>query len=227
MCYSGVKWRSNDSIASAGGHIFNDDDAPARPLSPPIVNPNRHHSYLLLDTATWRDSEAEAVALGGHLATIRNQAEEDWIVRTFGTCGGPLQVNYPTPPASSGCGTIVSVVCEPPSGSFFPLGTNTVQCTAIDSAGNAVTCSFTVTVVLAITPLCAPVLTINLSGTSVVISWPDTTVGFSLEFNDSFSSPLGWTPLNGPGDPPVTDTNGTYQIILPLNHDSRYYRLRY
>ncbi len=146
---------------------------------------------------------------------------------TVGTCGGPVQVNYPTPPASSGCGTIVSVVCEPPSGSFFPLGTNTVQCTAIDSAGNAVTCSFTVTVVLAITPLCAPVLTINLSGTSVVISWPDTTVGFSLEFNDSLSSPLGWTPLNGPGDPPVTDTNGTYQIILPLNHDSRYYRLRY
>ena len=59
--------------------------AQARPLSPPIVNPNNHHSYLLLDTATWKASEAEAVALGGHLATIRNQAEEDWIVRTFGS----------------------------------------------------------------------------------------------------------------------------------------------
>jgi hypothetical protein len=55
----------------------------ASPLSPLIVNPNNHHSYLLLDAATWKDSEAEAVALGGHLATIRNQAEEDWIFKTF------------------------------------------------------------------------------------------------------------------------------------------------
>lgn len=60
----------------------------ARPLSPLIVNPNNHHSYLLLDAATWKDSEAEAVALGGHLATIRNQAEEDWIFKTFSSYGG-------------------------------------------------------------------------------------------------------------------------------------------
>ncbi len=62
--------------------------AQARPLSPPMVNPNNHHSYLLLDTATWNDSEAEAVALGGHLATIRNQAEDDWVLHTFGSYGG-------------------------------------------------------------------------------------------------------------------------------------------
>jgi len=62
--------------------------AQARPLSPPIVNPNNHHSYLLLDAATWKASEAEAVALGGHLATVRNQAEEDWMVRTFGSYRG-------------------------------------------------------------------------------------------------------------------------------------------
>jgi hypothetical protein len=60
----------------------------ANPLSPPIVNPNNHHSYLLLDTATWKDSESEAVALGGHLATIRNQAEADWVFHTFGGYGG-------------------------------------------------------------------------------------------------------------------------------------------
>jgi hypothetical protein len=53
--------------------------APALPLSPTMVNPNNHHTYLLLDKATWKDSEAEAVALGGHLVTIRNQAEQDWI----------------------------------------------------------------------------------------------------------------------------------------------------
>jgi len=60
----------------------------ASPLSHLIVNPNNHHSYLLLDKASWKDSEAQAVALGGHLATIRNQAEEDWIFHTFGGYGG-------------------------------------------------------------------------------------------------------------------------------------------
>ncbi|HKW29549.1 MAG TPA: C-type lectin domain-containing protein [Verrucomicrobiae bacterium] len=43
---------------------------------------------MLLDRATWKESEAEAVALGGHLATIRNQTEEDWIFREFGSYGG-------------------------------------------------------------------------------------------------------------------------------------------
>ena len=62
--------------------------AQARPLSPPIVNPGNHHSYLLLDTSTWKEAEAEAVRLGGHLATIRNPAEEDWVFRTFGSYDG-------------------------------------------------------------------------------------------------------------------------------------------
>lgn len=53
------------------------------PLSPKIVNPANGHIYILLDQATWKASEAEAVSLGGHLATIRNQAEEDWIFKTF------------------------------------------------------------------------------------------------------------------------------------------------
>jgi Lectin C-type domain len=61
--------------------------AGASPLSPPIENPTNHHIYILLESATWRTSEAEAVALGGHLATVRNQAEEDWIFDTFGKYG--------------------------------------------------------------------------------------------------------------------------------------------
>ena len=33
---------------------------------------------------TWTDSEALAVSLGGHLATIRSQDEQDWIAQEFG-----------------------------------------------------------------------------------------------------------------------------------------------
>jgi hypothetical protein len=56
--------------------------------SEPVVNPANHHTYLLLRQANWTNSEARAVKLGGHLATVRNQAEEDWLVKTFGNYGG-------------------------------------------------------------------------------------------------------------------------------------------
>jgi hypothetical protein len=54
-------------------------------------------------------------------------------------------VTYPAPPASDNCG-IQSVICVPPSGSAFPLGTLTVSCTATDTSGNTANCGFTVTV---------------------------------------------------------------------------------
>jgi len=54
-------------------------------------------------------------------------------------------VNYPAPLVSGGSGNVV-VVCNPPSGSVFPLGTTTVTCTATDAADNIATCSFNVTV---------------------------------------------------------------------------------
>ena len=61
---------------------------PVRPLSPAIINPKNGHTYLLLSQGNWTDSEAEAVALGGHLATIRNQAEEDFVSDFFTFYGG-------------------------------------------------------------------------------------------------------------------------------------------
>src|SRR5262249_11483371 len=48
-------------------------------------------------------------------------------------------VNYPAPSGGAGCGTIT---CVPSSGSFFPVGTTTVNCTS--TAGP--TCSFKVTI---------------------------------------------------------------------------------
>jgi subtilisin-like proprotein convertase family protein len=53
-------------------------------------------------------------------------------------------VNY-TVTATDNCPG-VTVVCVPPSGSIFPVGTTTVTCTATDASGNTATCSFTVTV---------------------------------------------------------------------------------
>ncbi|MFY9574681.1 MAG: DUF4394 domain-containing protein [Blastocatellia bacterium] len=52
-------------------------------------------------------------------------------------------VTFPPPTASDNCPG-VTVVCNPPSGSIFPVGTTTVTCTATDATGNTATCSFTI-----------------------------------------------------------------------------------
>lgn len=50
-----------------------------------VTNPANGHSYRLTAQLTWSDAEAEAVALGGHLATLNDAAEEAWVRETFGT----------------------------------------------------------------------------------------------------------------------------------------------
>ncbi|MFN7140128.1 MAG: protein kinase domain-containing protein [Limisphaerales bacterium] len=57
-------------------------------LSPPIINPHNGHTYILLTNAIWIESEAIANSLGGHLATIRSQAEQEWVFTTFSRYAG-------------------------------------------------------------------------------------------------------------------------------------------
>src|SRR6266567_7714364 len=58
-------------------------------LAGPVVNPANGHTYYLVDDSTWTGAEASAVAMGGHLATIRSTAENDWVYSTFSKVGGP------------------------------------------------------------------------------------------------------------------------------------------
>jgi len=44
-------------------------------ISGEVVSPINGHSYYLLLTDTWQNSEAASVAFGGHLVTIRSDAE--------------------------------------------------------------------------------------------------------------------------------------------------------
>ncbi len=54
-------------------------------------------------------------------------------------------VTFADPQTSDDC-VMASIMCSPPSGSSFPVGTTTVTCMASDAAGNKSMCSFTVTV---------------------------------------------------------------------------------
>jgi len=70
--------------------------------------------------------------------------------------------------AIDNCDLSVSAACVPPSGSLFPLGTNTVSCVAADSTGNSNGCSFVVTVVDTTPPTitCPTNLTLECTGTN-------------------------------------------------------------
>ncbi len=50
------------------------------------------------------------------------------------------------PPTATGNSGEVTVTCDPPSESDFPIGQTTVACVAVDSSGNDVTCNFQVNV---------------------------------------------------------------------------------
>jgi hypothetical protein len=57
-------------------------------LAGPLTNQNNGNEYYLLNQSTWIEAEAWAQTLGGHLATVRNNAEQEWIFTTFGMWDG-------------------------------------------------------------------------------------------------------------------------------------------
>jgi hypothetical protein len=83
-------------------------------------------------------------------------------------------VNYPMPAAISHCGYITNLVCVPPPGSFFPVGTNLVVCTTTDSLGNTASCTFKVIVLPDFTPpivIQCPPFNVNVTGCPPILPW--------------------------------------------------------
>lgn len=142
------------------------------------------------------------------------------------TCRPDLTTNAPAgatavvvhydPPEGAG------VVCVPPSGTAFAVGTNTVECVGADADGCPSRCTFSVVVVA--TPLEPPVLTpvIDAEGTQLTIFW-DAAVpaSFMLEASDSVDDPR-WELIGSP----VVEANGRRSVRMPAPADTRFFRLR-
>ncbi len=99
---------------------------------------------------------------------------------------------------------VVSLAGNPPSGSTFPKGTNSVLCTAIDCAGNSNTCSFNI-VVLESDP---PSVTCPTNQTVACLSSNGVQVFFSTTALDNCDGPLPviCTPASGSSFVPGTTT---------------------
>jgi subtilisin-like proprotein convertase family protein len=91
-------------------------------------------------TVTVNDTQAPTITCPANVTATANTMQ-----------GGVPGANvfYPAPTTSDNCPGSVTVVCTPASGSFFPQGTTTVNCTATDPGGNMASCSFTVSVSVA------------------------------------------------------------------------------
>jgi len=144
-----------------------------------------------------------------------------------GQCGAV--VNYPPPTVSDNCPGVTSS-CLPASGSFFPVGSTTITCTATDAAGNTSTCSFTVTVNDTEAPVIhcpADIIVGNDSGTDGAI------VHFTPTVSDNCPNPTFFcTPSSGSffplGTTPVTctatDASGntstcSFKVTVITGHD--------
>lgn len=95
-------------------------------------------------------------------------------------------VTYTNPTAVDAVDGPVAVICTPPSGSLFPIGTTTVTCTASDSHGNTAVSSFAVIVALrygfvGVQNLPPPAGKAFNTGSSVPLKWQFTLGGAAVD----------------------------------------------
>jgi len=70
--------------------------------------------------------------------------------------------------------------------------------------------------IMQLAALPAPSLNIQLSGSDILLSWPDWATGFILESTDDLSNPASW----------VTEPTVTNSVILPASGPVKYFRLQ-
>lgn len=75
-------------LSSAACWVAATTASQAAVLTGPVTYPANGATYYLLDAANWTELEAEAITLGGHLATVDDAAENLWIYNTFSAFGG-------------------------------------------------------------------------------------------------------------------------------------------
>ena len=54
------------------------------PMEAWVVNPTNGHAYKKIRCKSWEDASATATAEGAHLVSINDEAEQKWLVETFG-----------------------------------------------------------------------------------------------------------------------------------------------
>ncbi|MDQ3013178.1 MAG: S8 family serine peptidase, partial [Acidobacteriota bacterium] len=108
-----------------------------------IINNTATISAVTVDPNPANNSASATTVAQNPPPVITCPPDQDVIAPTPGST--TAIVNFPDPMVTDNCPGVM-VVCTPASGTAFPLGATTVNCTATDSGGATASCSFTVTV---------------------------------------------------------------------------------
>lgn len=112
-----------------------------------FVNGQPSREYSCTTTTVIEDGKTKTLTLARHFPATPPTIECPVSIVTSNDpdqCGATVHFD----PVASGPCNDVTVVCNPPSGSFFPIGVSTVTCFAKTSGGTqSAPCTFTVTVV--------------------------------------------------------------------------------
>jgi hypothetical protein len=69
----------------------------------------------------------------------------------------------------------------------------------------------------------APVsLSIQPSGSDVILSWPQSVAGYTLQSNGSLRQPNNWSPVGQP----IIPANGLNTVTVPATNSPQYFRLK-
>jgi len=66
-----------------------------------------------------------------------------------------------------------------------------------------------------------PTLTVQSSASNVVLSWPASIGGYTLQSNTAVNNPVGWTPVAAT----ITQSGGFNHVTVPSSGAAKYYRL--
>lgn len=166
-------------------------------------------NQTLVVTATDASGEVSSVTsqLAYNVVPPDITCSSNIIIQT--TNANPVPVSFDVS-GFSYCGTPVTITCNPPSGSLFPPGTNTVTCNALDGCGNSSSCDFTVTVIDT-----QPILGITLDASCCAAVYWANTAGYILQQNPNLANGSNWVNNTSPV---YTDSGTNYVFLCPLTN---------
>jgi hypothetical protein len=150
----------------ASGSFFSVGTSPVRVTATDVHGNTNQCTF----NVTVADSEPPTITCPADITRINDPGQ------TYAT------VTFSLPSGTDNCG-VASVVATPPSGSQFPVGTNTVQVVATDVHSNQTTCTFHVIVLGVPVITSQPLNRTNLAGT---------TATFSVALSSNSSAPFGF-----------------------------------
>jgi len=131
------------------------------------------------------------------------------IAAEFPRDSGFAPVTFAPPGVSDICEASLNVTVTPPSGSLFPVGTNTVTCVVSDSSGNSNSCTFTIRVI--------PYrLFVTTNVTTTADSGPGSLRQALLDANDSPGENLVVFNIPGPGPHIINLESALPEITSPV-----------